>query len=259
MNYKAYLLKIGVIALLITLSSVIPTVLSIYHSPSPGDGGDTANINANILIEYTPPEPRMGDSIEFVFTVKDKETGNIVVHIDYTVKVLKDGNELYRKAFHDHEGNLKVKFEYREGDIQVEGSASAGGEFTVYGPIFSEPGSYTVSVSVVGIEFSPIDPFSNETVVEVLAAETQPQEPPQEPPQDQPDQGDAEPQPGDDTQPDDGANRGDEMDGVMDGQEPMEGDMDGNMFMGLPLMYLFIAIGIAVVVAAAFLFTRGRT
>jgi len=233
MNYKAYLLKIGVIALLITLSSVIPGVLSIYHSPPPGDGGD---INANILIEYTPVEPKVGDTIEFIFTVKDKETGNIVIHIDYTVEVFKDGSKIYENDFHDHEGDLKVKFEYKEGDIQVEGSASAGGEFTVYGPVFSEPGSYTVSVSVVGIEFSPIDPFSNETVVEVLTPDSQPQEPQQDQPD--PENPELEPEVGDDR-------------GV---------EMDGDMFMGVPLTFLYIAVGLVVVgVAIAFLYTRGRT
>ena len=255
MNFKAYLLKTGLILAVAILMFSMQNVSSIYHSPSPGDGGDTADINANIIIEYTPSEPVIGDVISFIFTVKDIDTGSIVVHIDYTVKVLKDGEEVFRKAFHDHEGDLKVKFELRDEDVSVEGSAAAGGEYTVYGPVFSSPGSYTVSVSVVGIEFSPIDPFSNETIVNVLEPETPTQEPPQDDTPQNP--GDTPPSDGE-TPPEDGVQDGDGGDDMMEGGTPVDEGMDGDMSMGFPLIYLYILLGLIAVGLVAFYLFRGR-
>lgn len=246
MNFKAYLLKFSIYVLFSLLFINLPIVLSFYHPP-PGGGGED-QLNALIMIEYEPGEPRVGEAIAFQFTIKDRDTGSIVIHIDYVVKVLKDGEELFRKQFHDHEGDLKVTFEYLEGEVRTEGSAAAGGIFTVYGTIFSTPGTYDIVVSVVGIEFSSINPFSNQTTITILEAD----QPMEEPPQDDttPDEGVEQ---GGDTTPDD-AQAGDEA-GEMPGEEEK---VEETPMAGTPIsLFILVAVLIAVGVGA-FVFLRGR-
>jgi len=254
MNFKVYLLKLSVYILLSLLFINLPIVLSLYHPP-PGGGGED-QLNALIIIEYEPTEPKVGEAINFQFTVKDRETGSTVIHIDYVVKVLKDGEELFRKQFHDHEGDLSVTFEYMEGDVRTEGSAAAGGIFTVYGPIFPTPGTYDIVVSVVGIEFSPINPFSNQTTITILEADQPMEEPPQE--DTTPDE---EMEQGEDTTPDDaqaGDEAGDGGEGVQE-EMPVEDEMVEEMPMDESPITLFIVVAVLIAVGiGAFVFLRGR-
>ncbi len=165
MIYRGDVLKSTFIMLLITMLLVsITTVYAFYHSP-PSEPGDTSN--AVIDIQVKTDNPKAKEPIEISFVVKDRDTGEIIIHIDYEIEIVKDGEVVFNRRFHDHEGDLLVKFIYGEGDPSVEGSPSAGGVYTVTGPIFGSEGEYTIKASVVGIEFSPIDPFSNEMTLTV--------------------------------------------------------------------------------------------
>lgn len=129
-------------------------VYALYH-----ESGDQSS-PANLKFEYSPSNPSVGSEFTAVFLALD-QSGNKINHIDYNVRVIKDGVVVFERRFHDHEGDLKVIFVGGGGDISVSGSADEGGVYRVSGPVFTSSGEYTFEVSIVGIEFSPIDPITN--------------------------------------------------------------------------------------------------
>lgn len=156
------------IAALLIVTVLIGGAFGYYHSKQTGEeGGQTSTARGIIDIEVLTENPVAKDRVEIQVLILDPDTNNLVPHIDYVIKIMKDGSEIFRKSFHDHEGDLKLIFIYREGDVKVSGSAGAGGIYTIEGPIFGSAGSYTIKASVVGIEFNPIDPFSNEKTISI--------------------------------------------------------------------------------------------
>ncbi len=141
----------------IALIILLPIAYGYYH-PSMEEVK-----KGEIELVMNPMNPMAGEPIEFTINIVSTETGNLVPHIDYRVVVMKDGVELFRREFHDHEGDLKLRF-IPSSEMDVKSMPEG---FEVYGMVFSEPGTYEVIVSVIGIEFNPIDPFSKTFTIEV--------------------------------------------------------------------------------------------
>lgn len=139
----------------------------------------------NLDLKISPDLPfdrTANEMITLSFTAKAKElegasiTPGKIDHLDYKVVITKDGEEVWSKQFHDHDGNLELQITPSSGSVSVTGGkegpgASSTGPYMVKGPIFMENGSYAISGQIVGIEFVPlsspmIDDFSIEVVPE---------------------------------------------------------------------------------------------
>jgi len=195
------------VPLTLLLILLVTPVYGLYHPSEPEVR------RGEITLELSPMSPMAGEPIEMAIKIVSKDTGNLVPHIDYRVVVSRDGVELFRREFHDHEGDLILRFIPSDGDMVRPMS----GGFEVYGDIFSMPGEYKVEVSVIGIEFNPIDPFSKTFTIEVM---------------------------------------GDAVD-EMDDMEKMdvEGEMNG-MAMDMNTVLLVSVVAVAIVLAAAALILR---
>ncbi len=161
---------ISIILFLIILMFGIVDVLAFYHG---GVGGGDSVETADIDFMVEPANPVAGETITATFLAVDSG-GNVIRHIDYRVRVSLGGELKFEREFHDHEGDLKVIFVPGDGSISVSGSPEEGGVYTVNGPVFTVEGTYSIEVSIVGIEFSPITPITKTYTLGVGMAQSTP-------------------------------------------------------------------------------------
>ena len=135
----------------------------------------------NLGLDIDPMLPfdiTVNDMITLSFTAQSevlKGESGTVTHLDYKVIISKNGDEVWNKQFHDHDGNLELQITPSEGSFSVTGGKEVGssstGAFMVSGPVFMDNGNYEISGQIVGIEFNPlstplVDNFNIEVVPE---------------------------------------------------------------------------------------------
>ncbi len=101
------------------------------------------------------------DEVMLAFKSKGSDGGPIV-HTDYRVTIMKDGNEVFKHNFHDHDGILELEFKkmdqapmVTDPDVDDPGKLITG-TFGVNGRVFAENGNYEIKAEITGIEFKPL-------------------------------------------------------------------------------------------------------
>jgi len=156
--------------------------VTVTEKPS-ADGISMSGTNFDLEISPTLPFDRMkNEMVTLSFAAKATQlegasiTPGKIDHLDYNVIITKDGNEIWNRQFHDHDGNLELVITPSSGSVKASGgeedkSKTSTRSYKISGPIFTENGSYTFTTQVVGIEFNPLpspiqDSFSIEVVPE---------------------------------------------------------------------------------------------
>ncbi|RMF31074.1 MAG: hypothetical protein D6752_02905, partial [Candidatus Nitrosothermus koennekii] len=135
--------------------------------------GMNIDLETNLALPF---DREANDSITLRFVPKAEglEGGEIsaaVDHLDYNIVIMRDGEEILNENFHDHDGVLELIIKPSDGPINIEGEAGdppTTPPYTISGPIFNENGQYTIKASIVGIEFNPIEPLSDEFSISVV-------------------------------------------------------------------------------------------
>jgi len=146
-------------------------------------GSKLTGTNLDLLTSSPLPFNQTADNdMTLSFMPKAKETEGTsftpgkIDHLDYEISITKDGNMIWSKQFHDHDGNLRLQFHPSTSEsILVSGGDEDPGRsttspYTVEGSIFVQDGSYDISAKIVGIEFNPLpSPISDNFNVQVVS------------------------------------------------------------------------------------------
>jgi len=122
-----------------------------------------------------PFDTTVSDMVTLSFTAQSDELmgSGAVDHLDYKVIITKDGNEVWREQFHEHDGNLELQITPSEGSFTVTGGEEVGSSetkaFMVSGPVFMDNGEYQISAQIVGIEFKELPtPLTSDFNIQVV-------------------------------------------------------------------------------------------
>jgi len=135
-----------------------------------------SGVNLDLDIDpMLPFDNTVSDIVTLSFTAKSDvlKGSGVVDHLDYKVIISKDGNEVWSKQFHEHDGNLELQMTPSEGSFTVTGGEEVGSTetkaFMVKGPVFMDNGNYQVTAQIVGIEFNPLStPLTDDFNIQVV-------------------------------------------------------------------------------------------
>ncbi|HJU34841.1 MAG TPA: hypothetical protein VJ695_06945 [Nitrososphaera sp.] len=130
-----------------------------HHNLPPSNiGGREVFLSFNAPSFVNPSE-----EIDMSYTFMDKATGNNVDHVTYFLGISDpQGNNTFSEVLHGHDGTVRLQFKPGEGQYRVNANydnlaasyvADPAGLITVTGPVFAEPGTYTVDIEVNGIDY----------------------------------------------------------------------------------------------------------
>jgi len=103
------------------------------------------------------------EEVDMSLSFMDKATGRNVNHVTYFLTISNpQGNQTFSEVLHGHDGTVKVQFKPGESQYRVNANydnlaasyvPDQAGIITVSGPVFTEPGTYTVNIEVNGIDY----------------------------------------------------------------------------------------------------------
>lgn len=153
----------------------------------------TANIgNRQLALEFTtnPAAALPKGQIDLNLSLIDKNTGNNAPHVTYTIIITReeDDKQVFNELVHGHDGKVTIRYiddpsaqTYRVSANYDTLSASYVSDFgspiKVEGQVFSVPGTYKVSIDVIGIDFDNTflpQPLKYNFILPVLSKQTFP-------------------------------------------------------------------------------------
>src|SRR3972149_9958391 len=160
-NSKILIFSISVMMLLQIPSTVYGDGLTMENLP-PASVGDR---DASLFIKISPPiltKDTVGDKF-LELRLFDAITGETIQHTSFLVSVDKEGKLLMRDLFHTHSGNLTIKIQSEDldvNDVVVYGDeepfqggwTSVNDKITVKAPILLDAGLYHFEVEIFGID-----------------------------------------------------------------------------------------------------------
>ncbi|KEQ55992.1 blue copper domain-containing protein [Marine Group I thaumarchaeote SCGC AAA799-E16] len=147
----------------IIMTSFIPTAFGHglggeVHPPVTLDGRDvilSIDISPSV---FDPTEPERYISIN----LKEAKNEAVVEHVTYAFEMIKDGEQIFRKLFHDDLGNLTIKtINDNSNEIKIVGDKSPAIEawmrtatdpVIMTGPIFNSGGLYEYKVEILAVD-----------------------------------------------------------------------------------------------------------
>jgi hypothetical protein len=149
-----------------TISVILPNAFAdglTQENLPPASVGDR---DASLFIKISPPiltEDTIGDTT-LELKLFDANTGEPIKHTSMFVKVEKDGELLMRDLFHTHSGDLLLKIQPTDLDVNdvvvygdtepyLRGWMSANDQISVKAPVLLEAGLYHFSIEIFGIDF----------------------------------------------------------------------------------------------------------
>jgi len=160
-NSKILIFSISVMMLLQIPSTVYGDGLTMENLP-PASVGDR---DASLFIKISPPiltKDTVGDKF-LELRLFDATTGKTIQHTSFLVSVDKEGKLLMRDLFHTHSGNLTIKIQSEDldvNDVVVYGDeepfqggwTSVNDKITVKAPILLDAGLYHFEIEIFGID-----------------------------------------------------------------------------------------------------------
>ncbi|MBI5859206.1 MAG: peptidase [Nitrosarchaeum sp.] len=153
--------------------SISLLILSQIPSYVYGDGltqenlppASVGNRDASLFIKISPPiltKNTVGDKF-LELRLFDAKTGETIQHTSFFVTVDKDGKLLMRDLFHTHSGNLTIKIQSEDIDVNdvivygdeepfQGGWTSTNDQITVKAPILLDAGLYHFEIEIFGID-----------------------------------------------------------------------------------------------------------
>ncbi len=157
----------------ILIFSISLLIISQIPSYVYGDGFTQENLppasvgdrEASLFIKISPPiltKDTVGDKF-LELRLFDAKTGKTVQHTSFFVTVDKDGDLLMRDLFHTHSGNLTIKIQSEDLDVNdvivygdeepfQGGWTSVNDKITVKAPILLDAGLYHFEIEIFGID-----------------------------------------------------------------------------------------------------------
>lgn len=138
-----------------TASAVSDTILANQY-------GMTQTVTyPRVDLQWAPTKPTAGQDVTFTITFTNPGSSMPKSHIDYTFKILKDGNTVYSVSKHTHSGTDTIKQKLAAGGV------------------------HKITVTITGIDFNAVSPRSSDFSVTVekpqMQEETKQQAPPIQP------------------------------------------------------------------------------
>src|SRR3989344_3655090 len=160
-NSKILIFSISMMMLLQIPSTVYGDGLTMENLP-PASVGDR---DASLFIKISPPiltKDTVGDKF-LELRLFDAKTGETIQHTSFLVSVDKEGKLLMRDLFHTHSGNLMIKIQSEDldvNDVVVYGDeepfqggwTSVNDKITVKAPILLDAGLYHFEIEIFGID-----------------------------------------------------------------------------------------------------------
>src|SRR3989338_6264206 len=160
-NSKILIFSISMMMLLQIPSTVYGDGLTMENLP-PASVGDR---DASLFIKISPPiltKDTVGDKF-LELRLFDAKTGETIQHTSFLVSVDKEGKLLMRDLFHTHSGNLMIKIQSEDldvNDVVVYGDeepfqggwTSVNDKITVRAPILLDAGLYHFEIEIFGID-----------------------------------------------------------------------------------------------------------
>jgi len=157
------LLILSVSALIILQTSYVYGDGLTQENLPPASVGDR---DASLFIKISPPiltKDTAGDKF-LELTLFDANTGKAIKHTSFFITVDKEGKLLMRNLFHTHSGNLIIKIQSADldvNDVVVYGDqepyqggwTSINDKITVKAPILLDAGLYHFEIEIFGIDF----------------------------------------------------------------------------------------------------------
>jgi len=161
MNYKILIFSITMIIFLQIPAYVYGDGLTQENLPPASVG----NRDASLFIKISPPiltKDTVGDKF-LELRLFDAKTGETIQHTSFFIAVDKDGKLLMRNLFHTHSGNLTIKIQSEELDVNdvivygdqepfQGGWTSTNDQITVKAPILLDAGLYHFNIEIFGID-----------------------------------------------------------------------------------------------------------
>ena len=159
------IIRIIVCFLFATGAILIPNLLQANADGIFEENLPPATVGNRVASLYTKISPPIltSDTMQnafFQLKLFDSKTGNNITNVNYFLTVYKGDKLLLRELFYSKDGPLTLKFEPRDGPVNVYGStepflggwSSDTGPITVTGPILSQGGLYHFAIEIFGID-----------------------------------------------------------------------------------------------------------
>jgi len=128
------------------------------HPPITLEGRDVT-----LSINISPSTYDVSDLERYItITLNESKSQSMVEHVTFALELTKDGNQIFRRYFHDDLGNLVIKvIEDNSDNIQIKGDKSHGIEawmrttterVTMTGNIFNSGGLYEYKIEIVTVD-----------------------------------------------------------------------------------------------------------
>jgi hypothetical protein len=144
-------------------------VLGLISSNAFGQGGHhnlpPSNIGGReVFLSFNaPPIADPTEEVDMSYSFMDKTSGSNVNHVTYFLTISgPQGNQTFSEVLHGHDGTVRLQFKPGEGQYIVNANydnlaasyvPDPAGLITVTGPVFAQPGTYTVDIEVNGIDY----------------------------------------------------------------------------------------------------------
>lgn len=146
-----------------------PTTPPMEGTMLPGEKIDLT-VNPSLPFDRT-----MNQKVTLTFMSKG-DGGKAVIHTDWAITISMNGNEVFKKDFHDHDGTLDLEVTPEQMSAFGVGKPSTDdinklvtSSFPVKGPLFMDNGMYEVNAQITGIEFKPLStPITQDFSIDVV-------------------------------------------------------------------------------------------
>ncbi len=182
-KYRIFVYSLSVLLISATASLYMSGVIA-QQNTSVESGTTMKGTNLDLSVSSPLPFNKTADSnmtLSFLAKSKDLEGSSFspgkIDHLDFLISVTHNGNQIWSKQFHDHDGNLILQIHpsTAASSFTVTGGTedvgkSTTGPYFVDGPVFIEEGNYDISAKIVGIEFNPLpSPLSDTFSLQVVS------------------------------------------------------------------------------------------
>ena len=142
-----------ILSVILVQSVAVGSVIAVKSEPIADQYGSAARTAyPAIELQWKPVKPVAGEDVTFSVLFRDASSGTAKSHVDYTFTISKEGKVAYTTSKHTHSGTDTINQK------------------------LADAGSYSISVTITGIDFNKVEPKSSDFSlnVEKQAVQEQP-------------------------------------------------------------------------------------